>query len=355
MTWKDSAWNYKQKLTLDTSELAANVTDDMPIVVIVDDTNTDFWDHCAADGKDVRVSNAAEDAWLDYHFEQFNHTTDDMVLWFEGTDTFNAATDIDLYLYYGNAGAVDAQNAANTYSADFKAVYHMDDASGGIDNIEGTAAYDGTEAGDPTYAQSGKIGDCIDFDGTGDYFDLNFELGGESQATVMAWVRLDTGGQRGIIASHDGVILDGYVLQNSDTDHWDLYFSSGGVLYRVTSSDATNTAQWYHVAITQDGTDNKLVVDGVEKDSTPFTGNIPTTGYNYYLGAANAAGVTTTEIDGKIDEVKFMTTGLSVDAIKLIYLSESDTLITFGAEETEVAVRTYKAFPAVEADGVLQI
>lgn len=335
--WYDADYSYRQKLTLDTSVLTGSVTEDLPILIDVNSENSDFWSHVKTDGEDVRFVAADDTTALDYYFETFNHTTDSMLAWVEVTDTFNATTDIEIYMYYGYASAADGQNQANTYNSDFNAVYNMADVNGGID--DGTGVYDGTEAGDPTYQQTGQIGYGIDFDGTGDYYNLGFHQDGETAATFMFWVNFDDGASagRGLIGSQ-GAGNDGHFIYGHSDGSGTIYYkpSDGTTILNLLTTDYPNGAPsgWVQVTGTFDGTNGNLYINGVLKDTdvlgAPAPLSCPT--YNYFLGAWNGSGSATYDFAGLLDEVKVLSSALSADAVKLLYLSETDTLITFGAE-----------------------
>ena len=334
--WWNSNWQYRQKLTLDTTQLSNDVTDDLPIMVKVDSTNTAFWNHVDSTGKDVRFVASDDTTELKYHFEKFDYSGQEMIAWVKVTDTFTSASDIDIYMYYGNSSATDAQDESGTYTADFSAVYHMDDASGGITDSTSNN-HDGTEAGDPTYQQTGKIGNAISFDGTGDYFscgDFADLLAGDD-ITVLAWVKFNT------TSDYSGIVSKRI---SADYPAWDL--SSGasyqprtfgktgaGEAWNANATTAGSTGVWYQVGFVRNTTADTVYLyingasDGSSADNT--VGDL-----------SNADQITIgktldAELNGLIDEVKILHgKALSADAIKLLYLSESNQLITFGSEET---------------------
>ena len=75
------------------------------------------------------------------------------------------ATD-SIMMYYNNTAASDAQDAANVWDANHKAVWHLHD-----DFVDATSnPNDATNFGSTDIA--GNIGDGQDFDGTNDYVDV---------------------------------------------------------------------------------------------------------------------------------------------------------------------------------------
>jgi len=335
--WWNSNWQYRQKLTLDTTQLSNDVTDDLPIMVRVDSTNTAFWNHVDSTGKDVRFVASDDTTELKYHFEKFDYSNQEMIAWVKVTDTFTASSDIYIYMYYGNSNATDAQDEAGTYTADFNAVYHMDDASGGASDSTGN--HNATEGDAPTYQATGKIGYAMNFDGSADYLNTGFHLDGETQATVTAWASRST-----VTESQQDVIFGTQHIPGgiafwwfgfTDSNVYRPYFSlrKDGDIYDLSTTDYIDDSTWHFWAMKIDGSNFTVFIDGENKNSIAYTDTVPSD-YSYYIGAVNTNDSATAHFPGKIDEIKVISAALSDDAIKLLYLSESNQLITFGNEET---------------------
>ena len=327
MAWYNSSWDYRQKLTLDTSELSSSVTNDHAIMVRVD-TNTDFWANVDSAGADVRFTSADGTTLLDYHFEKFTDDTE-MIAWVEVVDTFDASTDIDIYMYYGNSGASDDQDEAGTYTSDIKAIYHMTDAT------DGTGNYDGTNHGASTNT-SGNTGGCYSFDGTNDYISFSsFEALTGDSFSISSWVYIDV---VTAVTYQRTIFSQGSTSGNDTVLHLNLSLDGYPGL-RFYADDLVGTTlvtddSWNHIVGTYDASDNsrKLYLNGVEIDSD--------------TASADFSGNSTTEIgrradnagefyNDKIDETKIFGVVLSADEVKLLNLSEGDSLVTFGSQESK--------------------
>ena len=285
------------------------------------------------EGKDVRFIASDDTTALTYHFEEFDGTAKKMLAWVKVTDTFTASSDIDIYMYYGNSSATDVQDEAGTYTADFNAVYHMNDASGNITDSTGT--YNGTANGTPGYMEAGEIGDCIYFDGD-DYFNLGFQLTGESNVTVIAWVKPpNTTNNDAVFGGKVDSTGEGLQLQTPyDGKSWFAVGTSGGMVEDSQSGVTANA--WAMIGGIYNGSLVKAFVNDIVSPGSSQSGSIASS-YDYLLGARNVDGSANRLFRGYIDEVKVIAKTLSADAIKLLYLSESDQLITFGSEETPTA------------------
>jgi len=328
--WWDSDYSYKQKLTLDTSVLAGNVTDDLPVAVIIASDNTAFWSHVKTNGEDVRFVAADDTTALKYHFEKFNHTTDDMIAWVKVTDTFDSSSDIDIYMYYGYDSATDGQDEVNTYNSDFEAVYHMNDASGGIDDATGT--HDGTAAGTPVYAQTGHIGDAIYFAGTDEWFNLGFEFDAIDTITVITWIKKDVADSTpSFLGDYSGE--DGLKMANSGNNFYPMV--GNGIVRKQAAISGGDTTDWQMFTLIYDGIEINGFINTTKGTGVAITGNVNATTGDYYLGAADHAdeAVTPSPLVGLVDETWFLSTVLNDNAINLVYLSFTDNLMTFGGEE----------------------
>jgi len=94
-----------------------------------------------------------------------------------------------------------AQATLNIQDPNLVGWYKMEEASGDLDNAEGTASRDLIDKGTPTYAQTGQINSAISLDGTSDYFctgtgttcadndDFDF---GSSSFSIGGWFKHDT-------------------------------------------------------------------------------------------------------------------------------------------------------------------
>lgn len=149
---------------------------------------------------------------------------------------------------------------------------------------EGTIAYDsagdndgtlGQAPFDPVWLYDLDRGLCLDFDmdnGEKDKVSLSpiIALATDS-VTISAWIKPDNALAMNIVTQYNGAL--GYRL----------YLNANfpmGVLPRFglhgSSAKADNVTvsqgQWYHLAGTYDGSDLKIYVDGVEKDTFPYAG-----------------------------------------------------------------------------------
>ena len=168
------------------------------------------------------------------------------------------------------------------------------------DAIDSVGSNDGTLNGNPTWV-TGRIGGALSFDGVGDYVSLGSisALMGDN-FTAQAWVNVDesAGVWNPVLMQHD-LSNDGcyfYIANDKPT----FYLLDSPGFAQVTSPESVNANQWYHVAVTNDGSDLKVYVDGKLKASGSSAGM---TGVNYdaYIGCEP---VSLLYYNGLIDDVR---------------------------------------------------
>jgi hypothetical protein len=157
--------------------------------------------------------------------------------------------------------------------------WELDELSGMVasDSVGGN---DGTLNGDPMWWPSdGKIGGALEFDGVGDYVEIEGYKGisGSSPRTVSAWVKVESTGSTFSIVRWGTVEISGGLWSNVINAEGKLRAAviGGSVVGDTTINDDT----WHHVAIVlPDKEDVKvedilLYVDGEQEDTTVSLGS----------------------------------------------------------------------------------
>jgi len=167
---------------------------------------------------------------------------------------------------------------------------------------------------------------ALDFDGIDDYVDCgNGEnLDGMAEVTLSAWVYLtawDKFYARRIISKlhYPQSAYELTMGASSDTRaHVGFYGDEGSaVVHSHVDSVALN--QWYHVATTNTGTEQRIYINGVEEGSNNInTGKIRNVPINLCIGQISDAYVDAA-FEGTIDEVAIWNRALDANEIKDVY------------------------------------
>lgn len=107
-----------------------------------------------------------------------------------------------------------------------------------------------------------------------------------------------------------------YILRFS-SGNAEFWTNSGGTWRSVTTPAVAN--EWHHYVGTYDGSNMRIYVDGVLKNTTAATGAISTGTNPFYIGGWLSAGILTEPFNGLIDEVAIYVGALSQAQITAHY------------------------------------
>lgn len=152
----------------------------------------------------------------------------------------------------------------------------------------------------------------LDFDGRNDYTESAPVLGGLANATLMAWIDLRNG------YNNEGVVVgqDKFQIKVNNNRKLEAVVNNTS----VTSTDALNTAQWYHVAAVFNGSELKLYLNGELIKTKSASGGIEADATNFTLGKNPSAS--NKFFNGKIDEVRVFNTALTDTQVQRMVYQE---------------------------------
>lgn len=239
--WYDSNWSSRVKITVLASQVDADLTN-FPIYVDLSLLPAGFHTNVKSDGGDIRVTKADEVTEVPREVVFYDAALDKGELHFKG-DILDA-TNVDFYIYYGNASASDyATNATygaqNVWDSNYKVVYHMQqDPSGtspAVKDSTSNANHLVMSGGMPSSALVDvKLGKGINFDGSNDVLTSQNSLGigGSTARTVSFWHKPTN--------SNKNVIGWG---SNSTNNHFDILFHTSKMWVHWNGTGNDNLAQ----------------------------------------------------------------------------------------------------------------
>jgi len=346
--WFNSNWQYRRQLVFDNSASSSNLIDNA-VLVKLHATASDAIqiDYSATQdaGQDLRFVDSTGTV-LAYQIEQWDESGYSYV-WVKVPQINAGSTTDSISMYYGNANIAAGQNADAVWSSNLVAVFHMNGNAG-----DSTAfTNNGTLTNIAT--ASGQVANALTFDGV----DSRINAGSASSVddifagggAISAWINPVSWGETGYgriadkgTTSNSALgwgfrtagtnTSDGYVLFKSDftgtTGRWQ------------TSAGTVSLNSWQNVAVVYDNSSAtnvpQIFVNGVQLAVTQVTAQAGTAqsdaGQNLFIG--NRSGASDRTFDGRIDEVRFSNTALSVDQILADYKTVSGTYVTAGSVQT---------------------
>ncbi len=348
--WWNANWGYRAKITFSNSSRAENLSN-FPVLVALNSSRVTYA-NILANGPDLRFVDANGTTVLNYEVEKWN-TNGTSTVWVK-VPQIDASSDTDyIYMYYGNSGASSAPSTATTtgvWDSNFIDVMHLGNDPAGTAPQMLDSTSNGYHATSTNIAATSTtfVGDGLDLDGTTSYVafastTLPVPL---NAGTVEILFNPDTNGSGGTGRYLFSRVKSGstwpaeWRIYTNDSDSNKLTFKieCGATAYTVTSAIAPSlTTGWHHGAAVWDkdgGASNmKLYMNG-SATGTPVSPNcgMEVYGETHNIGRNNA--LASGYFDGQIDEFRVSNSVRSANWINATYTAVSDTLNTFGSEET---------------------
>lgn len=164
---------------------------------------------------------------------------------------------------------------------------------------------------------TGVKGNCVDFNGSTDYVNIPKDetLNFTNSLTIMAWAKTRDYKEAKIAQKGD---WDGHGIGGSKWNGWKGHVRiSGGGTEAIEWTDGRPLLnEWYHIAITYDGSKLKMYINGQLNNSRDVTGALNINNRTASIGSDNGAQKF---FNGLIDEVKFFNTALTATQIQAEY------------------------------------
>lgn len=237
-----------------------------------------------------------------------------------GVDITNTATDTalvtDALLSAGDSFEFHTGTRTSIYTAASAASYRLnnlgpvalwlfDETSGTTaDNAEGTAAYDGTYVNSPLLNQTGAYtgSKAVKFDGVNEYVTVPYNANLiHNVCTWEVWAKPNH------TSSYSAAMVD---LSNLGATGWSIVckytqgatsyaqfiLQAGASTFFLYSPTYVDTNQWFHVAVTRNGTSWQMFVNGVSVGTATRTVTNISSGTIYFARRGNYYGGTLDDI-----------------------------------------------------------
>ena len=261
-------WEYRKMITVDHIMVAGDL---QHFPVLQSFTDSDLRDKAQDDGDDILFMDGSGVATRLYHeIEEFDGSNGRIVAWVN-VSSLSPAVDTTFYLYYGNVESADQQCPEKVWDADYKSVWHLNNAYGTI--AESTANHHDGTVSSMLYQAAGKIGYGIEDDGTG-YVDFGDQIEYETQdLTYEIWSIHDYEAQELDGGLAKGRVFGDYTTYSSQIA-WHLGESSYSVILTDGTScsgvdESTDLTNWNYFVGTHDSVTGttSLFINGDFKDS----------------------------------------------------------------------------------------
>jgi len=349
-----SNWQYYRTITVAPTGLSAAVTN-FPVCVKLN-TPANAGDSLVfaqsqANGYDIRFTASDGVTALPYQRSYWNATTKAAEFWVLVPTV--ATTTTTLRMYWGNSSAADTSQPSAVFATTngFRAVFHLNTASGVADTDATTNHFIATPSGSPADTFGGIGGLAKKFGSTSQFYTitnsassvLNFAAGGPY--TLSAWARLTSGTPSGgaYMISKTGnqyAMCFGSQYAQFSLEGIDELTTPASTSERVLADSAIHyVGTWHHYTYVRSGLGTSSIYsDGVLKSSTvaTYAGGTRSLTSDVCLGVQNSGAGS---LLGSMDEVRLDSGARSVDWIVLNYQTQApaQTAVLAGANTSNVA------------------
>lgn len=168
----------------------------------------------------------------------------------------------------------------------------------------------------------GQVGRGLEFDGTGDNVDTGDWSNSLDYITVSAWVKPRDAARGDIVSKWASAQRQYNLLQGVTSGKFQFYISRDGQNAEGSGNSLTTISpgNWYHVVGTYNGSSAKIYVNGLEENSTDYSGTLDgTSTENNFIGKSSDA-----TFNGSIDEVMIFNRSLTATEISDLYNNQSN-------------------------------
>ena len=280
---------------------------------------------------------------LYYQIESYNQTTGTLLVWVQ-VPGISYASNNTLTFYYGSQLPTVTHNTAffqKTWTSDYKAVYHFNDAAYTGTTPDGTAnAGIATLTGfQPTDFVTGKIGMAYNFGGTPATPTVNSMTATPANVTTAftesAWVKLTIAGNDQKILTNQGPsgnASGGYKLGVYTSNIPETEGVNAGDRNSLPNPGTFATGTWYYVQGVYDGATMSTYVNGVQYKTLAVTGSNTYTN-TLYIGIGEGGQY---PFSGTIDEPRISNIAKTTDWLKMEYVDQNNPVAFTSVSSTYV-------------------
>lgn len=263
--WWNPDWGYKKKISFDTKKMqqeGVKIPEDAFALVRLHTGNFVNFVELAEKGKDIRVMSGDDATPLKFYIEKIDPVNEMAFIWVKLPKEMAVDPEPAIWLYYGNAEAVDGQDAANSFDVSEVLAYDFNGPAKDLTAYAHVAA----EA-TATSIDGGLIGGAAAFQGS-QFIRVadapSLAMSPATGWTVGAWVKVEQPQKNSVVFQRAGVTLAMKeltpTLQVTD---------ASGAKKELAATVPLTAAAWQQVSVVATANDITLYINGMAAGALP--------------------------------------------------------------------------------------
>jgi hypothetical protein len=333
-----TSWQHRKRIAIRPGAPSASLRD-FPLLISLDG-DPDLRDRARSDGFDIRFTDGAGDP-LSHEIDSYVGGTGTLLAWVR-IPSLDPSVETVLYMYYGNPAISTDPSDPSVWSNGYLAVWHLAEAGRGTPDEYGDATGNGNDATGGAGAassaparQPAAIGMGQSGDGVDDFIATPLSINDVGPASVSLWAYVRTVTNTlhpGLIGQNDALEIGFYWADRLNVWTTEMSVTCPGESIQSLCTSDFPLGSWFHVAVSWDGTEGVLYVDGVEQHRGPSTIGSST---DFVTIMGRVFSPTGHYLDGIVDEVRLADVDRPAAWFALEHANQGDpgALQVVGAEE----------------------
>jgi len=330
--WWSDEWGYKKKISLDAKKLqqdGVSIPEDAFALIRLHTGNFTYFMDLAEKGKDIRVLADDEKTPLKFYIEKLDSVNEMALIWVKLPKEIAKSADPSVWLYYGNAEAVDAQEAANSYDVSQVLSYQFE--SNGVKDL--TANANNPSEVTASNAEGGLIAGAAVFQGS-QIIRIpsapSLQMSPTTGWTVTTWLKFDQAPQNSVLFQRSGTAGAVTLAIKEQTPYLEV-IDAAGAKQEFAAEANVAPGTWHNLAVVAGAGNLAIYIDGTAAGSFPVSLADLTGDITIGADAVGARGLT-----GLIDQLAIYKTARDANAIKFDVQMQGvgSAVLTYGEDAT---------------------
>lgn len=330
--WWNDEWGYKKKINLDMPKLQQEgiaIPQDAFALIRLHTGNFSYFLDLAEQGKDIRVLAGDEKTPLKFYIEKIDPVNEMALIWVKLPKDIATMPEPSVWLYYGNATAVDGQDVAGSFDVGQVLAYQF--GKNGI--VDLTANANNPSEATATSAEGGMIGEAGVFNGSQIIrvpAKPSLLMAPATGWTFSTWLKIDQTQPDGVLFKRTGD-TGSFTLAIKDLKPALEIVDAADASHDFMTETALTPATWQHLAVVATADNLTIYIDGNAAGTFPV--KLPDLTSDITIGANEAGG---RGFIGSLDQLSLYKVARDANALKFDAKMQgsSSAIITYGEDAT---------------------